>query len=219
MSMAWFKFYPSDWRADPKLKICSLAARGLWIEMCSIAHESEPRGYLKINNKPVENDMLARLVGEAKETVENLLSELENSGVFSRNKAGVIYSRRMVSDENRARKNRENGKMGGNPNLGKQTENSVSVNPPDKAKKPETRNQIPEYKFKGKIIRLKPEDYDQWVKNFSRLDVRAELTALDAWFVEEREKGKTIKNWFSHTSAILNKRHRETKEDRVGGIF
>ena len=53
MSVAWFKFYPSDWRADPALRMCSIAARGLWMEMLCVMHEATPRGSLLINGKRV----------------------------------------------------------------------------------------------------------------------------------------------------------------------
>ena len=41
-----FQFYPDDWRADNELHICSLAARGLWIEMMMIMHNATPYGTL-----------------------------------------------------------------------------------------------------------------------------------------------------------------------------
>ena len=47
--LPWMKFYPADWRADPALRMCSLAARGLWMEMLSIMHEADPRGSLRTN--------------------------------------------------------------------------------------------------------------------------------------------------------------------------
>jgi hypothetical protein len=43
------KFYPSDWRSDPMLRLCSLAARGLWMEMMCLMHEAEPYGSLLVN--------------------------------------------------------------------------------------------------------------------------------------------------------------------------
>lgn len=140
----WMKFYPADWRADPALKVTSLAARGLWIEMLSLMHDADPRGSLLVKGKIVTSPMLAALVGYDEVTVSGLLRELEENGVYSRKKNGVIYSRRMELDENKARKNRENGKMGGNPSLCSETEKGESVNPRDKAKKPEARYQIPE---------------------------------------------------------------------------
>ena len=52
-----------------------------------------------------------------------MLQELELNGVFSRDRRGVIYCRRMV----RAEKSRSNGRLGGNPNLLKTKENKNQV--------------------------------------------------------------------------------------------
>lgn len=140
-SQPWMKFYPADWRSDPSLRITSLAGRGLWIEMLAIMHEAEPRGHLTVKGKQLSFEALALMVGSDAETVKSLVDELEENGVFSRKKSGVIFSRRIEKDENKARKNRENGKMGGNPSLCNKTENDGSVNQEVKAKKPEARSQ------------------------------------------------------------------------------
>lgn len=145
----WMKFYPSDWRADPALRMCSLAARGLWMEMLAVMHEADPRGQLVVRERTVSDEQIASLVGQPVDEVKAALAELESAGVFSRKKNGVIYSRRMERDENRARKNRENGKMGGNPTLRKQTKKTGSDNPPDKTQKPEARSQTTEDKSSG----------------------------------------------------------------------
>lgn len=115
-----FQFYPADWRKDPALSACSLAARGLWIELICIAHESDRYGYLDINGKPMTPAQLARMVGELPATVAKLLSELEDAGVFSRDEQGCIYSRRMVADERIRNVRSDAGRLGGNPNLVKQ---------------------------------------------------------------------------------------------------
>lgn len=142
----WMKFYPADWRADPCLRLCGLASRGLWIEMLSIMHESEPRGHLVINGKSITANQLSVLVCSTVEEVQLCLSELELNGVFSRKKNGVIFSRRIEKDEINGRKSRDNGKLGGNPSLCKQTIKTQSVNPldkgGDKAQKLEARSQI-----------------------------------------------------------------------------
>lgn len=144
MSTPWLKFYPSDWRADPALRMCSLAARGLWMEMLCLMHEATPRGHLLVNGRAITSAQLASLVGMDAGSVDVLLSELEQAGVFSRKKNDVIFSRRMEKDENKSRKSRENGKMGGNPSLCKETEIEASLNPRDNTQKPEARNQKPE---------------------------------------------------------------------------
>ena len=94
-----FQFYPADWRKDPALSTCSLAARGLWIELMCVAHESDEYGTLSINGKPMTEQQIARAVGESPALINKLLAELEASGVFSRNESGSIYSRRMIKDE------------------------------------------------------------------------------------------------------------------------
>lgn len=94
-----FQFYPNDWRTDLKLRMCSIGARGLWVDMMCLMNEGEPYGHLVLERGPVEPRELAKLVGESLGNVKRWLSELEHNGVFSRTDAGVIYSRRMVRDE------------------------------------------------------------------------------------------------------------------------
>jgi hypothetical protein len=59
----WMKFYPQDWRADEKLRLCSLAARGLWMEMLALMHRSERYGQLLINGHVPTDAQLAVQVG------------------------------------------------------------------------------------------------------------------------------------------------------------
>lgn len=115
-----FQFYPADWRKDPALSACSLAARGLWIELMCIAHENGAYGVLSINGKPMVPAQIARMVGESPAAVVKLLGELEDAGVFSRDDQGCIFSRRMVKDERIRNVRADAGRLGGNPNLLKQ---------------------------------------------------------------------------------------------------
>jgi hypothetical protein len=113
----WFRFYPSDHRGDAKLRMCSLAARGLWIELCSVMHEAEPYGHLLVGGNVPKLPQIAILVGAPQAQVAALLGELELQGVFSRTAQQVIFSRRMVRDKLRDDRQREIGKRGGNPHL------------------------------------------------------------------------------------------------------
>lgn len=94
-----FQFYPADWRKDPELRTCSIAARGLWIDMLCLMHEAEPYGHLVVNGAPVSDAVLARLVGEPLAVVRRAREELHRAGVYSVTDGGVVYSRRMVHDE------------------------------------------------------------------------------------------------------------------------
>lgn len=99
----WFKFYPGDWRADEALRLCSLAARGLWLECMCVMHKAEPYGHLLVRGLSPSPSQLAALVGATPDQIEALLQELEWAGVFSRTREGVIYSRRMTADERKRR--------------------------------------------------------------------------------------------------------------------
>jgi hypothetical protein len=117
------KFYPQDWRADEKLRLCSLAARGLWMEVLALMHRSERYGQLIIAGHVPTDAQLAVQVGAPPHEVAALLADLESAGVFSRAASGAIYSRRMMRDKKKAKTARTNGKKGGNPKLSEQTEN------------------------------------------------------------------------------------------------
>ena len=140
----WMKFYPADWRSDPQLRLCSIGARGLWIEMLSIMHEADKYGYMIIADMPLTIEQVSILAGVPLDETGELVLELEKAKVFSRDRNGTIYSRRMVSDAKKAARSRENGKKGGNPSLGKQKDNSEWVNPKLSPKKPEARSQKPD---------------------------------------------------------------------------
>lgn len=138
----WMKWYPSDWRADTALRMCSLGARGLWIEMLGMMHEAEIYGHLYVAGKPPTDAQLATLVGALPKDVARFIGELGDAGVFSRTDDGVIFSRRMIRDKVKAESDRRNGSKGGNPTV------KGGVNPldngGDKAQKPEARSQKPE---------------------------------------------------------------------------
>lgn len=107
-----FQFYPADWRKDMALQSCSVAARGLWIDMMCIAHECEPYGHLTVNGRPMTAAQIGRHAGLTERECAKLLDELDSAGVFSRTEEGVIFSRRMVADEDLRNRRAEGGKAG-----------------------------------------------------------------------------------------------------------
>lgn len=110
-----FQFYTGDWRKDPLLQSCTLAARGLWIDLLCAMWDSPERGYLvRQDGQPLTEGEIARMVGETPGNVRRAMEELERAGVYSTDEHGAIYSRRMVRDEakragtrTRVRKHRE----------------------------------------------------------------------------------------------------------------
>ena len=113
-----FQFYPGDWLNDAALRLVSVGARGLWIDMLCMMHQGTPYGHLKVAGKVILPSNLARTLGATLPEVEGWLAELKEVNAYSINEDGCIYSRRMVRDEEIRLKRAEGGTYGGNPALG-----------------------------------------------------------------------------------------------------
>jgi hypothetical protein len=114
----WSKFFWSDHESDPSLRLCSLAAQGLWMRMLCIAAQHDPIGFVCVSGQPLDVTALARMTGSAEAEVAVLMTELSRNGVCSRDRSGRLYSRRMVKDAQAVAKARIDGLRGGNPVLG-----------------------------------------------------------------------------------------------------
>lgn len=126
--LPWGKFVWAHWENDEALALVSMGAQGFWMRLLCIAVKES--GYVLIGGKAPTTDKLARIVRATVADVESWLAELDEEGVFSRDGRGVIYCRRMVREAKTARRNRENGAKGGNPNLRKDEGKAEWDNPP-----------------------------------------------------------------------------------------
>lgn len=93
-----FQFYPDDWLKEPALRLCSLAAKGLWMDMLCIMWFGQPRGALTVNGNPLDSKGLAKTLGEKVDLIDSLLVELESNKIYSTSKDNVIYCRRMYRE-------------------------------------------------------------------------------------------------------------------------
>lgn len=100
-SAKWYrKWSPTAWLSDPDLRLCSLAAKGLWIEMLNLMMISPRPGFLlNQNRKPVPVEDLSKLTHEPVENIQKLLNELRERKVFSVDRRGVIFNRRTKKEE------------------------------------------------------------------------------------------------------------------------
>ncbi len=122
-----FQFYPGDWRKDVGVQSLDYFDRGVWHEMLCLMHESERRGALMLNGRPMPRAALARALGlpvqQLNESMERLIGagvatvELPLNGQGEGVSEGVIVCRRMVRDEEKRQGQIEDGKRGGNPVL------------------------------------------------------------------------------------------------------
>jgi hypothetical protein len=112
--LPYFPFYPADWQADERLRICSVAARGFWMECLCVAHKAVRRGFLEqAPGHPLTPVQLSQLAGCTEEEAVRLTQELLNAGVPSVDGNGVLFSRRMVRDEKIRKARSRAGRMGG----------------------------------------------------------------------------------------------------------
>ena len=117
MKLPAFQFYPGDWRKDPNLCRCSHAAKGVWIDMICLMHETEERGVLSTNGIPWTEDDIVLAVGGDSSVTRAAIQELTLKGVVNRGVDGAFFCRRIVRDEKKRIICKEAGKLGGNPNL------------------------------------------------------------------------------------------------------
>ena len=116
----WTKFFWADWLSDAKLRRCSPAARGVWMDLLCVAAQHDPIGYLCVNGESLTTSDMARIAGVSEAEVVSLMAELIRNGVCSRDGKGRLYSRRMVRDAQRAALSKKKGQIGGRVSRDKQ---------------------------------------------------------------------------------------------------
>ncbi len=96
-SDTWFY---NDWENDEKLKVCTLAAQGLWKRLLCIAARSPERGVVQIGSLNCSRTEglphIAAAVGHPPQEIAPLIDELVSSGAASVDRKGRVYNRRMV---------------------------------------------------------------------------------------------------------------------------
>jgi hypothetical protein len=201
------QFYSGDWRKDLGVQSLSLHDRAVWFEMLLLMHESEERGFLVLNGKPIKDEVLARLIGLDKQILTTALTNIEDAGVSSRREDGAIFNRRMVKDEKLRQVRTEAGKLGGNPALVKQKETSGDKQIPTPSSSVSvstskllalTSVEVPAAGvFELPLIGEKgewqvPESlYRELVAAYPGVSVLAELAKMRAWLITNPLKRKT----------------------------
>lgn len=106
-----FQFYPADWRKDPALQMCSLEARGCYIDLICVLHEMEFRGVFRVKNEAISLEKISKFSLGAK---VRHVQELIRYGVLKvAKRSGCVFSARLVRDEvYRRRLSRKRSKSG-----------------------------------------------------------------------------------------------------------
>lgn len=110
-----FWFFTGDWLKDPELRFCSIFARGLLVDLLCYMFEAKHQGYLCWDDgTPRTDEEIADAVsgGDRAEKIA-AIQELERKGVLSRDKNGVLYSRRMARLAEISQTRKQSGSKGG----------------------------------------------------------------------------------------------------------
>jgi hypothetical protein len=227
-----FQFYPSDWLRDTALRSCSTGARGLWMDMICFMHEGSPYGHLKVGDKVILPLNLARMVGDNSDLVADWLLELSQAGVYDTTKDGVIFSKRMVRDENLRQIRAAGGSKGGNPALMDKGKVNLEVISEVKQKPtPSSSSSSTSSKEKKATVVATPEGVSQsvWDEFIAhRKAKKAKVTELviegiskeatkAGWSLEDALKETIVRNWQSFKADwVAVKPQMQNKWDVVG---
>lgn len=110
-------FYIGDWKKDPAVSILTKEQRMLWFEMIMLMWESQERGYLTINGKPMTESMLCSSLNLDNLSLTSWLTYAKNINLYSIREDGAIYSRKIIHIIELSKKRENAGKKGGNPKL------------------------------------------------------------------------------------------------------
>jgi hypothetical protein len=222
-----FLFFPNDWLSSPDLNSCSLEAQGLWIKMLCYIYQSPKKGVLLLpSGKQIESKTLAKLCGEEEQKISILLSELEETGTFSRLEDGTIYCRRVKRESDLIEARREAGRLGGlkqkrskdeskseatleneDESIIQPTSNNINVTEVDKL--PEKEKPTKE-KF-SEFVLLKQEEHEKLIEKFGEKETTQMIERLNNYI------GSSGRRYKSHYHTILQWAEKDKKENKTDG--
>lgn len=188
-----------DWKADPRVRLLSLALRGLYIELAAWAMDSARRGYLVQNGAALGWVDLARLVNCSVDELRHGMEALRVAGLVELCRDGVFMLPVIVRAAAKSEKMRINALAGAQPNLfqnndktevaeQKPESNVISItSPPPQRRESEKRSGSHIYNNKYKYIyskRVQSDDPDdpEWfnlsVIKFRKSEYEALLSQL-----------------------------------------
>jgi hypothetical protein len=204
--LPWVKWYWSDWLSAHDLRACSLAARGLWIEMLAIMARSSKKGLLLANEKPMDSKTLAKIVSESPSIVEGLLRELYDNGVYSTLPDGTIINRRLYRESELSQKRADAGRLGGlrGKQIGSKEGEEGEANE-EQASASASSSLLSFNKNLKSWEGITDDDKAGWLEAYPACNIDIELSKMKEWIMSNPAKGKKsnyrrfITNWLSRT--------------------
>lgn len=97
MEKAAFLFDVVEWQTAIAIRLCSIGAKGLYMELLTITHRSEPYGVAQLGDRVIPEDRLPWICGcSTAEQFTELLQELLDAGLVMRTPSGVLATKEMT---------------------------------------------------------------------------------------------------------------------------
>ena len=215
------QFSTGDWLKDPKLSMCSPAARGIWLDVICAMHELGRSGVL--TGTPTQ---LVRLLRCTETELLSAITELSTTGtadVTERNGVVTLVCRRMKRETkarteaaSRQTKHRESRNSNADITPPSQPSSSSSSSSEEKPKKVSKREGAPPAFIVillkgGNLHPVEVSEIEEWEKLYPDLDIRQELRNMKGWLVSDLLRLKTkrginrfIHGWFRKAIQIQN---------------
>lgn len=202
----WVKWYWADWLSAHDLRACSLAARGLWIEMLAIMARASIKGMLTVNGKSLDSKSLAKIVGESPATIDVLLTELYDNGVYSVLPDGTIINRRLYRESELSQKRAEAGRLGGLKGSKGEAKDEANEEQASASASAYASNSLLSFNKNLNVWEgITDEDKAGWLTAYPACNINVELAKMKEWIMSNPAKGKKsnyrrfITNWLSRT--------------------
>lgn len=145
--LTYIQFYPNDWLGDLELQGCSASTQGIWINLICLMHRSNRYGYLVIKGRAPSTKEIANLLRKRKGMVDKAIKELLEAEVCRITSDGILYSQRMIEDEEKRRVKSMAGSKGAAVRYGRSGDPAIAdpITPPMPQNPiiPESQNPIP----------------------------------------------------------------------------
>lgn len=107
------QWYPNDWQNDIGVQSLGFEERGIWWEVLQRMHQTEARGKMVMNGRAMTDEEIAHVIHCDVAKFQQALNQIFSKGVASRDEAGALMNRRMVTDENLRNTRAACGALGG----------------------------------------------------------------------------------------------------------
>lgn len=124
------QFYPGDWRKDIGVQSMTLEEKGAWLEILLFMYDSEERGKLSLNGRPVSDHELASMLSIDVAKAQQIVSKLVSKGVANIDPDGFLVNRRMIRDDKRTKNRSQAGALGGKQKASNRLANGLANSTP-----------------------------------------------------------------------------------------